>query len=69
MAKVTARVSVNGTDLNAMMDQAKEQFGDLSNGTDFKITEVDLWGAQDIASKQGMTIMWNATITGEATVE
>lgn len=67
MAKVTARVSVKGIDLKEMMASAMDQLGELSDAT-WKITEVDLWGSEDIASRDGLAQVWTASMTAEATL-
>jgi len=69
VAKVTARVTVRGSDLAAMIAEAEQQFSDLSPDGEWTIAEVDLWGSEDVASRGGMTVLWSATITGETSVE
>jgi hypothetical protein len=68
MAKVTARLSVKGTDLREMMEQAKEQMADLGDAQ-WRITEVELWNQEDMASKSGMVRLWSGSFTLEANVE
>lgn len=67
MAKVTVRLQVRGVDLKEMMSGAVEQAGELSEAA-WKITEIDVWGNEDIASRQGMARLWQASMTLEATV-
>jgi hypothetical protein len=65
MAKVTARVNVRGVDLKEMMATTIEQLGELADAK-WTITEVDLYGSEDIASRQGMATLWAASMTAEA---
>lgn len=69
MAKITARMNGRGTDLEAMKQNAISKFEDLSPGADWTITEIDLWGEEDVGTRQGMVSMWTATITATADVE
>jgi len=68
MAKVTTRVSVRGIDLKDMLKQAHEQLADLSESP-FTVTEVDLYGIDDVAVKDGMARLWSATFTMETNVD
>lgn len=67
MAKITARISVSGTDLDAMRDEAIDRLSELYRGP-WQVEEVDLWGEEDIASKQGMLRNWQATFSCEASI-
>lgn len=64
MAKVTARVNVKGIDLKEMMASAMEQLGELSDTT-WTITDVDLWGHEDFASRNGLAQLWSASMSAE----
>lgn len=67
VAKVTARIGVRGIDLKEMMASALDQLSELSAET-WTITEVELYGSEDIASKSGMAQLWSASMTAEANV-
>jgi polysaccharide pyruvyl transferase WcaK-like protein len=67
VAKVTARVSVRGIDLKEMMSSALDQLSELSAET-WTITEVDLYGSEDIASRDGMAQLWSAQMVAETNV-
>lgn len=67
MAKVTARVSVRGIDLKEMMASALDQLSELSSEA-WTITEVDLYGSEDIASRDGMAQLWTASMTAETSL-
>lgn len=67
MAKITANISVSGTDLPAMRDEALQMLSELYGG-EWTVTEVDLWGQEDLASKAGMLRSWNGSFTAETTL-
>jgi len=68
MPKVTCRISVKGVDLKDMMAQAVGQMMDLTDAK-WKITDIDLWGQEDIASRSGMARLWSASMVLEANIE
>lgn len=65
MAKISATVSVTGTDLPAMRDEALRMLGELHT-TEWTLEEVDLWGEEDLASKAGLLRSWRGSFTAEA---
>lgn len=65
MAKITANISVAGTDLVAMRDEALEKLSELHSGS-WTIESADLWGEEDMASKQGMLRSWRASFSATA---
>jgi hypothetical protein len=67
MPKITTRISVKGVDLKEMMASAITQLADLTDAK-FKITEIDLWGDEDVAAKNGMARLWSASMTLEANI-
>mgnify|MGYP001316287895 CR=1 FL=1 len=67
MSKVTVRVSVKGTDIREMMATAKEQVADLGDAP-WTISEMELYGQDDMATKQGLVKMWSASMTLDADV-
>lgn len=67
MSKVTVSINVRGIDLKEMMAQAKEQLADLTDA-EWTITDVALYCVDDIAGRDGMARLWNASMTMEATV-
>lgn len=68
MPKVSASVSVRGTDLKEMMATAKAQMADLGGDINWKISDISLWSQEDAATKQGLVRMYNCSMTLEATV-
>lgn len=67
MAKVTARMSSRGVDLSQMIAQAKDQLSELSDAK-WKLSDVDLYSVEDIATKEGLSPVWSASMTFEADV-
>jgi TnpA family transposase len=67
MPKVTARLTVKGVDLKEMMNQAIGQMADLTDAQ-WTISEIELWGQEDVASREGMARLWSASMSLEANV-
>ena len=67
MAKIKASVSVSGTDLVAMREEALQNLGELY-ASKWTIEEVDLWGEEDLASKAGMLRAWRGSFTATAEI-
>ncbi|MFA6046180.1 MAG: hypothetical protein WC718_14445 [Phycisphaerales bacterium] len=67
MPKIVVNVSVKGTDLKQMMASAKEQMADLG-AVPWKITQINLWGQDDAATRQGMVKLWSASMDLEANI-
>lgn len=67
MGKVVARITVQGTDLEAMRNEAIEKLSELHGGA-WTVDEVDLWGSEDIASKAGMLRNWSGSFTCSTTL-
>lgn len=65
--KVTANTSVSGIDLRDMMAEAQSRFDEMAN-VPWTIVSVDVWGNEDVASKQGMSQLWRATFNAEASL-
>lgn len=68
MPKVTARINVRGIDLSQMIADAKEKLSELTDA-EWKINEVDLYGDEDISSRQGMARLWSASMSAEANIK
>lgn len=66
--KAKIRLTLKGTDLAEMAKTALSKADQLAKA-DWSIEEVDLWGEEDVQSKEGMVIMFSATFNLVADVE
>lgn len=60
--KTTLKLTIKGTALAEMAQSALAKADQLANA-DWAVSEVDLWGEEDVQAKEGMLVVFTGTFT------
>lgn len=66
--KTRLKITVRGTDLAEMAKSAMSKADQLASA-EWTVEEADVWGEEDIQSKEGMLVMFTCNFTLVADVE
>lgn len=68
--KTTVRLSVRGTSLQALIDEARKRLDELHAAADWTIDELETYCGDEVPDEDnGFVTVWSGSITATTTVE